>query len=229
MSLRDLPRLARTVVHLRPSQVLWRARYALRRRHRSQSSGESEQLPAHFSPSDLLSRFCELQLPTPPGPVPLVDEEAVVDGLSQGIFRHLNEERQLGRPPDWLLGPRDEGRLWTVTLHYHQWAMELAEIAATGGARAAQASELYREYLLDWIERCDLSQPGARHLAWNSYAIGTRLECWGQSARRLGAAWWSENPEFAERFVTSFWRRRTRLGGAFLWGTRGPAMGQSSL
>jgi uncharacterized heparinase superfamily protein len=221
MSLRDLPRLARTVVHLRPSQVLWRARYALRRRYWSQSSGESEQLPAHFCPSDLLTRFCEQQLPPPPGPVPLVDEKAIVESLSRGIFRHLNEERQLGRPPDWLLGPRDEGRLWTVTLHYHLWAMDLAEIASNGGVRAAQASELYREYLLDWIGRCDLSQPGARHLAWNSYAIGTRLECWGQSARRLGSAWWSENPEFAERFVTSFWRQAQHLANNIEWDLRG--------
>src|ERR1700733_2939101 len=172
MSLRDLPRLARTVVHLRPSQVLWRARYALRRRYWSQSSGESEQLPAHFCPSDLLTRFCEQQLPPPPGPVPLVDEKAIVESLSQGIFRHLNEERRLGRPYDWLLGPRNEGRLWTRTLRCHQSAKELAAIAANGGAPAAQASQLYHEYLSDWIERCDLSHPGAHHLAWNSYAIG---------------------------------------------------------
>ena len=28
------------------------------------------------------------------------------------------------------LGPRSEDRLWTVTLHYHQWVAALAEAAA---------------------------------------------------------------------------------------------------
>jgi hypothetical protein len=221
MSLKDLPRLARTVVHLRPSQVLWRARYALRRRDVSQSLSASEPFPAHACQGDLLTRFRRQDLPTTPDAVPVAHENAVVDRLSHGIFRHLNEERRLGRPPDWLLGPCNEGRLWTVTLHYHPWAMELAAIAASGGVCAAQAGKLYREYLDDWIERCDLSHPGARHLAWNSYAIGTRLDCWGRSAQRLGSAWWADNLPFAERFLSSFWRQAQHLANNIEWDLRG--------
>ncbi len=221
MSLRDLPRLARTVVHLRPSQVLWRARYAVSRRYLAPSHGASEPVPAHCCRSDLLTRFCEQQLLPSPTTTQLVDEDAVVDRLSQGIFRHLNEERPLGRPPDWLLGPRYKGRLWTVTLHYHEWAMELAAIVTNGGPRAAEAGQLYCDYLDDWIERCDLAQPGARHLAWNSYAIGTRLDSWGRSAWRLGSTWWSDNVLFAERFLSSFWRQAQHLANNIEWDLRG--------
>ncbi len=166
-------------------------------------------------------RLCEHDFPPAgdaPGPG---DQGAIIDRLSQGIFRHLNEERPLGRPPDWLLGPRDRDRLWTVTLHYHHWAWELAVIAAAGGSRAAQAGELYREYLDDWIKRCDFSQPGALHLAWNSYAIGTRLEQWGRSALRLGPAWWSAHPQFAERFLSSFWHQAQHLANNIEWDLRG--------
>ncbi|HET6324319.1 MAG TPA: alginate lyase family protein [Planctomycetaceae bacterium] len=221
MSLKDLPRLARTVVHLRPSQVLWRARYTLRRRYLSRSHTDSESLPAHAWQGDQLTRLCEQDLPTAPGAESLANQNAVVDRRSQGVFQHLNEERRLGRPPDWLLGPRDEGRLWTVTLHYHQWAMELATIAANGGVCAVEASKLYREYLSDWIQRCDLSHPGAQHLAWNSYAIGTRLDCWGRSAQRLGSAWWSDNAPFADRFLSSFWRQAQHLANNIEWDLRG--------
>jgi uncharacterized heparinase superfamily protein len=221
MSPKRLPRLARTVAHLRPSQIFWRGRYALRRRYSSQSHSLSVPGLVNACHSDWLTRLRQQDFPTAPGAGSLANENAVVESLSQGIFRHLNEERRLGRPSDWLLGPRNEGRLWTVTLHYHQWAMELAAIAANGGAPAAQASELYREYLSDWIERCDLSHPGAHHLAWNSYAIGTRLDCWGRSALRIGSVWWSDNPQFAERFQSSFWRQAQHLANNIEWDLRG--------
>jgi uncharacterized heparinase superfamily protein len=221
MSLKDLPRLARTVVHLRPSQVLWRARYALRRRYVPQSLNASEPHPAQACLGDPLSRLCEQDFPAATDTQSLADEQAIVDRLSQGIFRHLNEEQQLGRPPDWLLGPRDHGRLWTVTLHYHEWACALAAIAAAKGTCAAEAAELYQEYVGDWIDRCDLSHPGARHLAWNSYAIGTRLDQWGRSAQRFGPAWWSANPLFAQRFLASFWQQANHLADNIEWDLRG--------
>ncbi|HXY37672.1 MAG TPA: alginate lyase family protein [Planctomycetaceae bacterium] len=221
MSLKELPRLARTVAHLRPSQILWRGRYALRRREVLQSLGESASLPARAFQGNPLARLREQDFPLCSHAGPLADEQAVVDRLSRGLFRHLDEERPLGRPPDWLLGPRDCGRLWTVTLHYHHWACQLAAIAAAGGACSVQAGELFREYLDDWIERCDLSHPGARHLAWNSYAIGTRLDQWGRSALRLGPAWWSANPEFAQRFLSSLWQQANHLAGNIEWDLRG--------
>ena len=149
------------------------------------------------------------------------DDGAMIDRMSRGVFRQLNEERLLGRPPDWMLGPRDRGRLWTVTLHYHQWAWNLAAIAAGGGPRAAQAGELFREYVGDWIESCALVHPGARHLAWNSYAIGTRMGWWVRSTQQLGPDWWSANRSFADRFLSSLWQQADHLANNIEWDLRG--------
>ena len=45
MSLKDLARLTRTVAHLRPSQIYWRGRYALRRHVPFQAIRESTTPP----------------------------------------------------------------------------------------------------------------------------------------------------------------------------------------
>jgi uncharacterized heparinase superfamily protein len=221
MSLKDLPRLARTVAHLRPSQIYWRGRYALRRHDPLQSLRESTPVPAPGFVGESITRLCEQDLPAMASEVALADDQTIVNRLSQGIFRHFHEERTLGRPPDWLLGPRDHGRLWTVTLHYHQWAWELAAIVAASSPCAAQAGGLYKEYVADWIDRCDLSHTGARQLAWNSYAIGTRLGWWARSAVRLGSAWWSANPQFRQRFLSSFWSQADHLANNIEWDLRG--------
>ncbi len=123
MSLKDWPGLARTVAHLRLSQIFWRGRYALRRRYLLSSHTESPPLPAEACQGDPLTQLGE-QLREHDFPsaadAPMIGDQAPSSSrLSRGVFRHLTEERPLGRPPDWLLGPRDRGRLWTVTPHYH--------------------------------------------------------------------------------------------------------------
>jgi Heparinase II/III-like protein/Heparinase II/III N-terminus len=219
MSLKDLPRLARTVVHLRPSQVLWRARYALRRRLRNGRRPASA--PALHNLSDSVARLRSGNLPGSVNEGLPAQSEAIVGRLTRGLFQHLNEERMLGRPPNWLLGPCDHGRLWTVTLHYHRWAWELAQVASSEDPHAAPASELFLELVGDWIERCDLGQPGARHLAWNSYAIATRIGWWVRSALLLGPGWWSAQPAFAQRFHASLWQQAEHLGRNIEWDLRG--------
>jgi uncharacterized heparinase superfamily protein len=219
MSLKDLPRLARTVAHLRFSQIYWRGRYALRRRIRN-GRGPTP-APALGSLSDAVARLRSGDLAGIVNAGFPAEPEAIVDRLTRGVFQHLNEERLLGRPPNWLLGPCDRGRLWTVTLHYHHWARELAQIASSEDPRAATASELFRELVGDWIERCDLNQPGAQHLAWNSYAIATRIRSWVQSALQLGPGWWSAQPSFAERFHTSLWQQASHLSRNVEWDLRG--------
>jgi hypothetical protein len=219
MSLKDWPRLARTVVHLRPSQIYWRGRYALRRRLRNGRGPTST--PALRNLSDLVAKLRSGDLAWRVNEGPPADAEVIVGRLTRGVFQHLNEERMLGRPPDWLLGPGDHGRLWTVTLHYHRWAWELAQVASSEDPHAAPASELFRELVGDWIERCDLDQPGARHLAWNSYAIATRIGWWVRSALVLGPGWWSDQPAFAERFHASLWQQAAHLSRNVEWDLRG--------
>jgi uncharacterized heparinase superfamily protein len=219
MSWKDLPRLARTVAHLRPSQIYWRGRYALRRRIRNGRGPTSP--PALHGLSDSVARLRSGGLAWIVNEGLPAEPEAIVGRLTRGLFQHLNEERMLGRPPNWLLGPCDHGRLWTVTLHYHHWAWELAQIASSENPRAARASELFRELVGDWIERCNLDQPGARHLAWNSYAIATRIGWWTRSALQLGPGWWSAQPAFAERFHSSLWQQAEHLGRNIEWDLQG--------
>lgn len=218
MSLKDLPRLARTVAHLRPSQIFWRGRYAVRRRLAPPAVGQSIVAPNFEAVRDALLRAREPHSRA----VERADDDdyAIVERLSRGVFRHLNEERDLGRPPDWLLGPCERGRLWTVTLHYHRWAWELAMIARRQDSLAQRAHELLRELVGDWIERCDLARPGAGHLAWNSYAIATRLQWWALIGFELFPQW-SEHPQFATAFSQSFLRQAAHLARNIEWDLRG--------
>jgi uncharacterized heparinase superfamily protein len=220
MPLKDLPRLARTVAHLRPSQIYWRGRYALRRRSPFRSGGQSTLIGPAECLGESLCRAQEQDFAWAPRAESAADELAIVQRLSQGVFRHLNEERQLGRPAEWALGPCDRGRLWTVTLHYHRWAWELAMIAGAQGLHAARAYELFRELVGDWIERCDLSRPGARHLAWNSYAIATRIQWWTLAALQLGTKWGAD-PQFEAAFCQSLSRQTDHLARNIEWDLRG--------
>src|ERR1700685_1753724 len=193
MPFADLPRFFRTARHLRPSQVMWRGRYALERRARNffsrrnslaaLATGVVPSLRADFP--DGLTALCDAVPEQSPEP-------ELIDRLARGTFEHLNLARELGRPPDWLLGHRNQDRLWIVTLHYHRWAYELAKVSSRDADRRGGASTLFVEYLSDWIEGCDLSAPGAAELAWNSYAIATRIGWWIRSARLLGPQWWTE-------------------------------------
>ncbi len=135
-----------------------------------------------------------------------------IDRLERGIFTHLNEEKDLGREfPDWRLGPQKAYRLWTITLHYHQWAYDLAKVVAQEWPKADAAATLFKHYVMDWIIRCDVSQPGARDLAWNSYAVSTRIAWWVRSYQTIPKEWWLCNPDFLNCFLKSMWRQAAYL------------------
>jgi uncharacterized heparinase superfamily protein len=139
----------------------------------------------------------------------------VVAGLAVGVFRHLNQERTLGRDStDWLLGPRTADRLWIITLHYHAWLYALAEAATRKQTNAAQATELLRSYLANWLRRCALDQPGARELAWNAFAVATRIGWWVRTYRTLAPG--SLGPEF----LASLWQQATYLHDHLEWDLR---------
>ncbi len=107
--------------------------------------------------------------------------------------------------PDWRLGERSEDRLQTVTLHYHEWLYVLAE---------AGEDALFRHYLSDWIEHCALDRPGARALAWNAYAIATRLGWWIRSHRTA--------PDlFDDTVLRSLWEQAAYLADHVEWDLRG--------
>lgn len=218
MSVQGLARLFRTVRHLRPSQLLWRARYGLDRRwNRSRPPTPPDLEPFRRDLRARSESFPDVSLFHRAGPV----GEAALDGLARGEFTHLNRTFALGRDrPDWRLGEVGQARLWTITLHYHEWAYALAEIGATDPARGDEALDLLRHYLEDWIERCDVHLPGARALAWNSFAIATRIGWWIRMLRLLSKVHAGRWPDFERRVLESLWRQAAFLHEHLEWDLR---------
>jgi len=148
----DLARTLRTIRYLRPSQWYWRLRY----RREAARSVVVPRVPSVMAarddfPSVLLGHRSDATGDP-------ADEEQFVEHLERGRFVHLNEGRDLGVDPiDWRLGPRESDRLWTITLHYHAWALRLASIVRRESTLGGRADRLLRRYLGDWITRCDLS------------------------------------------------------------------------
>jgi uncharacterized heparinase superfamily protein len=144
----------------------------------------------------------------------------IVAELAHGEFRFLNRGHHLGREfPDWRLGAIVANRLWTITLHYHAWAHDLA-CAAMKGTNAGEAADLFRHYLSDWLSRCALEAPGARHLAWNAYAVATRLTWWIR-CHRLLAPRWRDWGRFEADFLASLWQQAAYLRDHLEWDLRG--------
>ena len=150
-----------------------------------------------------------------------LSDPTLVAQLSAGQFVHLNTLRELGRPPDWLLGKIDHDRLWTVTLHYHRWAYELARLAVRKDSTAEEAGRLFVEFVSDWIGRSDLAVAGAAELAWNAYATATRIGWWIRAAVLLGPEWWSNRGDFHRSFLSSLWRQAEYLARNVEWDLRG--------
>ncbi len=203
----------RTAIHTRWSQLLWRARYTWERR-RPLSVHAAVPWSATPALRDDLPEVPAGHRPTPSG------AEAVAL-LHRGVFCRLNESREVGRErPDWALGPCTAGRLWTVTLHYHAWAYDLAEAAAAGGPGSDEAAELFRHYVGDWMRRCALTAPGARALAWNAYAVATRLGWWVRSYRLLGRDRFRAWGAFGDEFLACLGQQAAFLHGHLEWDLR---------
>lgn len=142
-----------------------------------------------------------------------------VEALRKGEVYHLNRRGEIGEVmPDWQLGPRERDRLWTLTLHFHEWAYDAAEAAVEGNDEAA---EVFRRYISDWLERCRLFAPGSRDLAWNPYAVATRLGWWIRAYRAIPERRWGAWPDFRKRFITSLWQQAAYLRGHLEWDLRG--------
>lgn len=210
----------RTVRHLRPSQVLWRLRYSLERsvNRRRGARGDRWAWQGSSFP-DWDDDFPDLPAPHVSGP----RGAAAVEKLAGGAIEHLNQEREIGwESPDWRLGERAVDRLWTITLHYHEWAHALAEVASEQGSgeTGQRAAELFRHYVSDWIRRCGLERPGSAALAWNSYAIATRLGWWIRSHRHARSAIFADHPKFEDLFLRSLWQQAAYLRDHVEWDLR---------
>ncbi len=159
----------------------------------------------------------------PRRPCSSLKQPFAVRDLAAGVFELLNERVEIGRTkPDWRLGDRQRNRLWTVTLHYHEWVAALAEAAAGDEAdRAEDAARLLRHYLSDWIRSCARHQPGSAALAWNAYAIATRLEWWIRGYQISRSRVFEPSPELEGSFLRSLWQQAAYLSDHVEWDLRG--------
>ncbi len=212
MNVFALPRTFRTLKHLHWSQLTMRAwRTAQRRLLRPKRLALDAAV--HVNPQ---------AFPTPPefnASCPRGEE--LVEMLDRGELRLLNQTCSFGSGKwDWRLGQVDEHRLWTVTLHYHQWMYELAKVAVQPSAVGSNAMRLWTESLTDWLESCDYDQPGTQPLAWNSYAIATRLGWSIRSWRLLSDASIQLDPSLENRWRDCLYRQATHLSRNIEWDLR---------
>ena len=159
----DLAVLGRTVVHLRPEQVAYRARLriqgaGLRRFPEARSrvlSGPAPSAaagwPEAFRPVDALI----------PGRWPVLPE------LQAGKIRLLGQVRELGDAPRWDY--MDAPRLWRFHLHYWDWAWGLAADPDRLAARA-----LFARLCRSW----QASTGFGRGDAWHPYPAALRAWSW---------------------------------------------------
>jgi uncharacterized heparinase superfamily protein len=149
--------LARTVVRLRPTQVVHRIRLRTLRtaerrwpelvtRSVDPPTGVTPGWPASFSPLD----------------APLDHGDAAE--VAQGTFTFLGETRSVGEPADWH--QQGAPRLWRFHLHYVEWAWTLAQAPDRASARASFAS-LWRS----WRASIESAQGDA----WSPYVASLRV------------------------------------------------------
>lgn len=152
-------RYARTVVHLRPSQIAHRVRLraqqnllrqwprAFERRYRH--PGGEPAWPASFAAIDLAA-------PPDCGPI---------DALERGVFTFLNETRDLGEPIAW--DPPDAPQLWLYHQHYWEWAWTLLQ-----EPDAERSRSVFTHHFRSWID-------ATRFGRWNAWApYPTSLRAW---------------------------------------------------
>ncbi len=213
--------LWQTVRHLRPSQVLWRLRYIVEQRLIA-GLGLSRARSAWRPPEQLVVRDDFPSIPRFPSSS--LKQPLAIQDLDNGFLELLNERVEIGRElPDWRLGDCSKDRLWTVTLHYHEWFEALARAAThhEGSSQAETAAHLLRHYFSDWVERCGIDQPGASALAWNAYAIATRLGWWIRSYSESRSLLFEPGSELERRLLRSLWLQASYLNGHLEWHLRG--------
>lgn len=197
-----LPRTLRTIRHLRPSQLCWRLRYRWRRSSPPRmpvAPGTIEFAPDTAFPA--------------PMHLPWRDtDEDFVARLEQWELQLVGHTGRIAdSPAGWHLGSCERHRLWTITLHYHEWLYRLARLYHAPAPAYTDVAERIEALLTSWLDHCQLSQPGARDLAWNAYAIATRIGWWCRAFALLSPRFFDERSELRERFVRSLWQQSAFL------------------
>ncbi|GMV83485.1 MAG: hypothetical protein AMXMBFR7_46690 [Planctomycetota bacterium] len=133
--------------------------------------------------------------------------EGRLDVLHHPLALHLPD-------PDWRLGRQKANRLESITLHYHAWLYELTHWARESEPESKSAARVAERLLESWLQRCAPEKPGSRDLAWNSFAIATRLTWWLRVLRMDAGA-------LQERLLRSAYRQAAYLHAHLEWDLRG--------
>ena len=177
----NLPRLIRTVAHLRPSQILWRARYTaeralgMRRVPPVPTASPEFNAAALARLGALLNRWRALDTHAP----------ARALDFRAGRFVFLNDPADFSASIDWSSPGRP--RLWRYQLHYFDCAKELAIVGDKDDAHRIAAWQLY------WIA----NNPPVTDVAWDAFTISARLFNWALAA----AAWGAPAPSVATSYL----------------------------
>ncbi|MCC6487827.1 MAG: hypothetical protein IT364_10040, partial [Candidatus Hydrogenedentes bacterium] len=167
-------RYARTVRHLKMSQVLWRLRYAI---------------TARLSPIGPLPRAVDVDGLDPSALERLRDfalavarreppEEGRLAALRANTFTFLNHTVQHRASTDWY--PKGTTRLWQYHLHSFGFARDVAVAAAD--EPACEDKDLVFNWMRDWIEK----NPLRTSLAWDAYVLSSRIVNWAQAFAVFG-------------------------------------------
>ena len=130
-----------------------------------------------------------------------------------GTFAILNHD---WRFDGWRLGDCGSQRLETITLHYHEWFEPFA--AAAGDGCEASADHL-RRYWRDWLGIVRWDAEGIWQLAWNPYAIATRVQVWLRCLCVLPNDFWT-NALPRHRVVHSLFVQAAALRRQIEWDIR---------
>ncbi len=177
----DIPRLIRTLKHLRLEQVIWRARYiAERKLGRARLPAPPHPTPA-FAPAVLDRLACFLVTWR------TLDKDATARAarFRSGRFRFLNVDADFSRGIDWVSAERP--RLWRYQLHYFDCAKECAIAGAPDDAA------LCGHWQRDWIA----ANPPGSDVAWDAFTISARLLNWALAA----AAWGPPSDEARQSYL----------------------------
>lgn len=204
-------RFLRTAFHLRPSQLFYRLRYRLELARASQKA-------ATLTIPPLLPALRE-DFPTklPPAFVPTKAKE-LIDDLARGELCLLNIRKPVGRESlNWYLGPQQNDRLWVSLLHSMQWLVVLAERWHGGDKRA---KKLLLHALSSWLSCCSYPTREARHLAWNSFALASRLSSWVRCYLLIGKKLKEEESTLHDKLLCSLYAQAQYLERHLAWDLR---------
>ncbi len=209
MSVPNLGRLMRTVGHLRMSQVMWRARYAVEHAVQKRSSNRLT------AAADLSLRE---DVPVPDVMKDVGASSKVLSQLGRGSLTLLNRELSLGQLGCFDWKPDSVSPLSIINLHYHEWLLPVVAQAASGDD---ECCHLFRTIINDWIDNCSLAQCHQNRMAWNSFAIATRVGSWIQSLWRLGDRLKAVDPKTLDKMVYSLREQLCHLASHIEWDLRG--------